>query len=103
LSVFNVNAFGPKSNTKNKRNEERRKIMNKIILLIQGSPRRQVEFQEGDSLADLVRNLRDDASLKLDKIQRFHADGDVVENPSTLQLRPGMLISGAPKLEGGSR
>lgn len=74
---------------------------NRVTLLIQGTPRRTVSFNPGDTLADLVRSLRDDVSLPLDKIQRFHVDGDKVDDPSSVMLSPGMLISGAPKLEGG--
>lgn len=75
---------------------------NRIVLLIQGTPRRTVSFNPGDTLATLVRSLRGDESLPLDKIQKFHVDGDPVSDPSSVVLQPGMLISGAPKLEGGN-
>jgi hypothetical protein len=75
---------------------------NRIMLLIQGAPRRAVNFNTGDTLADLVRSLRGDESLRIDKIQKFHVDGEPVSDPSSVRLVPGMLVSGAPKLEGGN-
>jgi len=72
----------------------------KVRLLITGMSPRDVEFTDGDTLADLI--ARNDGSLPLSRIANFYVNGTPQTDPSSVVLRPGMLIQGAPKLEGGN-
>ena len=74
--------------------------MNTVRILISGMAPRNVELQEGETLA----NLRDrvaNSDLPLHKIETLYLNGQPVSNAGDHELKAGDVIGGAPKVEGG--
>jgi hypothetical protein len=78
--------------------------MNTIRFLITGMSAREVRYRDGESLRDLINRLvAEGTDLPLQRVTQFFVNGQPVPAADKVQLRPGLIVSGAPKLEGGLR
>lgn len=76
--------------------------MNTVKIMITGSSPRTVNFQPGETLSDLVARLSS-SDFPLNKVHSWYADSTPVASAQTLSLRSGMVLAGAPKVDGGNR
>jgi hypothetical protein len=74
--------------------------MNRISIILFGSTPRAVEFNQGDTLGDIVSRLSSDA-FPLARVQTWFHNGSPVGNPNTFVLEDGMEVGGTPKIDGG--
>ena len=72
----------------------------KIKIMITGKEVKTVNVDEGSTLGDLVGNFNS-TSFPMGRVQTWYADNSVVGNPSSFELRDGMLVAGTPKVDGG--
>ena len=76
--------------------------MNQIKIMITGSSPRTVNFENGETLSDLVARLST-SDFPLNKVHTWYANSSPVSSAKTLQLTRGMVLAGAPKVDGGNR
>jgi hypothetical protein len=75
--------------------------MNNVRFIITGMAPKDVRFNSGETLADLIARSHD-IGLPLNRVSTWYANNQPVGDPRNTYLSAGMLIAGAPKLEGGS-
>jgi hypothetical protein len=70
--------------------------------MITGSSPREVNFNQGETLSQLIERLAGSSDLPLRKVSSWYADNTPVASAKTLVLRNGMKLMGAPKVDGGN-
>jgi len=76
--------------------------MHKLRILISGQSPIETNFNEGESLGEVLSRLESDGLLAARKISTFYVDGKPVANVHDVVLQDGMTVAGAPKVEGGN-
>ena len=75
--------------------------MNKVKIMITGTSPREVNFNDGETLAQFIDRLAGSSDLPLRKVSSWYANGSPVSSAQTLVLTNGMKLMGAPKVDGG--
>jgi len=80
--------------------------MNTVQILIPGRPPRDIEFQENETLSQLVSRIaiddwQDGVENSVQWVRHWHFDGMPVLNPRSFELESGQCLAGIP--EGISR
>ena len=76
--------------------------MNQIKIMITGSAPRSVNFRPGETLGDLVARLST-SDFPLNKVHTWYADSVPVTTVKSFPLTNGIVLAGAPKVDGGNR